>query len=192
VNDGVDGVDGVVRLVFVGHLERGKRPERFVDVVRALRSEGLSVEASIAGDGPLLTAVRSLGRDAGVEVLGNVDDVPALLARSDVLVFTSSPAEGMPGVLIEAGMAALPVVTTDVPGARDIVEHERTGFVVAVDDLEGLIGCTRALVDDPELRARLGDAARIRCGANFSLEASARRWQTLVAEMTAGLCTSST
>jgi glycosyltransferase involved in cell wall biosynthesis len=182
----------VVRLVFVGHLEEGKRPERFIAVVRALRSEGFAVEASIAGDGPLLGEVRSAARDAGVAVLGNVEDVPALLARSDVLVFTSSPAEGMPGVLIEAGMAALPAVTTDVPGARDIVDHDHTGFVVAADDLDALVRSTRALVEDPELRARLGDAARRRCTASFSLETSMRQWRALFAEMTADLCTSST
>jgi glycosyltransferase involved in cell wall biosynthesis len=182
-----------VRLVFVGHLAESKRPERFVELVAALRAEGRAVEASIAGNGPLVGSVRTTGREAGVKVLGDVDDVAGLLGASDVLVFTSvAEGEGMPGVLIEAGLAGLPVVTTDVPGASTVVDHRTTGFVVPVDDFDALVCATRSLVVDAELRERFGAAARIRCEARFSLEASTRKWRALLAEMTGEACASST
>jgi glycosyltransferase involved in cell wall biosynthesis len=184
--------DGAARLVFVGHLTASKRPERFLDLVSVLRAQGVAVEAAMAGDGPLLASMRSAGVDARVEVLGLVDDVPALFARSDLFVFTSVPeGEGMPGVLIEAGMAGLPVVTTDVPGASTVVVNGTTGFVVGVDDFNGLVDRTRTLVDDAELRRRAGAAAQVHCEAEFGLAASAQRWQRLVTEIVGDRCTSS-
>jgi glycosyltransferase involved in cell wall biosynthesis len=179
--------DGRVRLVWVGHLDEAKRPLRFVELVRALRQGGSEVDATIAGDGPLLDAVRNAARDAGVEVPGRVDDVPSLLGASTVLVLTSAPNEGMPGVLIEAGMTGLPVVTTDVPGARDVVVDGTTGLVVPVDDFDALVRATRTLVDDPMLRDRFGAAARARCETRFSLETSLRLWQALLEEITQDL-----
>jgi glycosyltransferase involved in cell wall biosynthesis len=178
---------GPPHLVWVGHLDPAKRPLRFVGLVRMLLASGADVGATIAGDGPLLDAVRAAARDVGaVRVVGNVDDVPALLAASDLLVLTSAPNEGMPGVLIEAGMAGLPVVTTDVPGATDIVDDGVTGFVVAVDDLDAMVRATRELVDDAALRARFGAAARRRGVARFSLDACLRAWQELLAELIPG------
>jgi glycosyltransferase involved in cell wall biosynthesis len=182
-----------VRLVFVGHMTESKRPRRFVELVSVLRGQGVAVVASMAGDGPLLGAVRSAGVDAGVDVLGEVDDVAGLLGAGDVLVFTSvAEGEGMPGVLIEAGMAGLAAVTTDVPGASSVIDHGNTGFVVPVDDFDALVRATRSLVVDSELRERLGAAARARCESRFSLEASARQWRALLAEMTGDACASST
>ena len=58
-----------------------------------------------------------------IEVLGRRSDVPEILSQADVFLFTSlEEGEGMPGVLIEAGFAGLPVVTTEVPGARTVIE----------------------------------------------------------------------
>lgn len=170
-----------VHLVWVGHLDDAKRPLRFLEIVGALRSSGTEVRASVAGDGPLLDRVRAAATDA-VKVLGRVDDIPSLLAESDVLVLTSAPNEGMPGVLIEAGMAGLPAVATDVPGAADVIENDATGFVVAVDDFDALVGATRRLVEDEGLRARLGAAARARCVERFGLDTSLRAWEALFAE----------
>jgi glycosyltransferase involved in cell wall biosynthesis len=97
----------------------------------------------------------------------------------------------MPGVLIEGGLAGLPVVTTRVPGAADVVEDGDTGFVVPVDDLPAIVDACRTLVRDPDLRARFGAAARARCEREFSLEASIDKWRELLSSIDAR-CTSST
>jgi glycosyltransferase involved in cell wall biosynthesis len=181
------------RLVFVGHLTASKRPERFIEAVRRLRGQGLDVDASIAGDGPLLDGLRAPARAVGVTLLGRVDDVPALLGRSDVMVMTSVPeGEGMPGVLIEGGLAGLAVVTTRVPGAAEVIVDGDTGFVVPVDDLPALVEACGSLVRDPDLRSRFGAAARARCEREFSLEASIGKWRELLSAIDARSCTSST
>jgi glycosyltransferase involved in cell wall biosynthesis len=182
----------VVRLVTVGRLDPTKRPRRFVDVVSALRGEGRAVDGSIAGAGPMLEELRPVADAQRVALLGEVDDVPALLAASDIFVFTGAPPEGMPGVLIEAGLSGLPVVTTDVPGAADVVEDGRTGFVVPVDDFDGLVRATRALVDDADLRRRFGEAARARCVERFTFDATLRLWDDVLRDILAKQCTSST
>ncbi len=188
-----EGRAGPVRLGFVGHLSASKRPERFVEVVRALRSHGLAVEGIVAGAGPLRDAVESAARDLPIEILGAVDDVPRVLRECDIFVFTSVAAgEGMPGVLIEAGLASLPVVTTAVPGAGDVVDDGVTGFLVGVDDMDALVDATRRLVEDRGLRTQMGSAARQRCEDRFSLEQSARQWHALLDELIVGVCTSST
>jgi glycosyltransferase involved in cell wall biosynthesis len=184
---------GPARLTFVGHLTASKRPDRFIEVVKALRAEGLDVTASVAGDGPLHDLLVGPAADASVELLGRVADVPALLARADVMVMTSVPeGEGMPGVLIEGGLAGVPVVTTDVPGAADVIVDGETGFVVPVDDFAALLDACGSLIRDPALRARLGAAARVRCEREFSLDASTEKWRELLATIESRACTSST
>jgi glycosyltransferase involved in cell wall biosynthesis len=187
-----DGHNPTVRLAFVGRLISSKRPERFVEVIRALREANLPVEGVIAGTGPLLSSVTDAAASLPIKVLGAVDDIPALMRECDAFVFTSIPAgEGMPGVLIEAGLAALPVVTTRVPGATDVVADAVTGFVVPVDDDAALIAAARTLVEDAPLRARLGAAARARCEEQFGLSQSVDRWERVFADMLGDACTSS-
>jgi glycosyltransferase involved in cell wall biosynthesis len=175
------GAAGRPRVVFVGHLTAGKRPERFVEVVRGVRARGLAIEASLVGDGPLLPTLRRLGTVAGIEVTGRRDDVASILGQADILVFPSmAEGEGMPGVLIEAGLCGVAVVATRVPGASTVVEDGVTGFVVAIEDLEALVDRVSRLVADARLRAEMSAAAIRRCRAQFTLDASAARWDELL------------
>jgi len=171
----------VVTFCFVGHLTRTKRPLRFVSVMVALCNRGLPVRGVVVGDGPLEKEVFRAALEANTTVLGRRDDVPDLLARSDVFVFPSMvEGEGMPGVLIEAGLAGLPTVATEVPGARTVIEDGVTGFIVDPEDSDGLIAACARLAADAELREAMGRAARDRCMREFTLEASIRRWEEVL------------
>jgi len=175
---------GPPRVVFVGFLNPGKRPGWFIDAVAALRGRGVELEAMLIGGGPLEKAIRPAAESAGVVMVGSRDDVPRLMAESDVFVFPSLPAgEGMPGVLIEAGLSGLATVSTRVPGARDVVEEGVTGLLVDIDDKRGFIEAVGRLVTDEELRRSMGERARQRCLRRFTLEASARRWRGLLSQL---------
>lgn len=165
------------QLLFVGHLDPDKQPLRFVELVAGLRARGIEVRAAIVGDGPLAGAVRAAAD--GIEVLGHRTDVPALMLGADVLVMTSRPPEGMPGVLIEAALAGLPIVTTDVPGGRDVVEDGVSGFVVPVDDADALRERVASLLTDRARREAMGAAARARAAA-FTLDATVDRWRSIL------------
>jgi glycosyltransferase involved in cell wall biosynthesis len=171
-------------VTFLGALTEGKRPDRFVAVISALREQGIDCQAQVIGDGPLRTEMEELARGAGVGFLGSRSDVAELLRASDLLVFPSLPAgEGMPGVLIEAGLSGIPVVATDVPGVRTIVESGVTGIVVDVDDMDAMVRAVADLVGDVELRQTMGGAARKRCLDRFSLPAVGDTWLRVLAPM---------
>ena len=177
----------IPRLIFVGHLDPGKRPDWFIDVVHGLRERRRDFEAVMVGDGPLEESLRSRAEAEGIAMLGRRDDVPDLLSASDIFVFTSlPPGEGMPGVLIEAGLAGLATATTRVPGARDVIEDGVTGLIVDIDDKDGLVEAVDRLVRDPTLRRSMGKQARARCLERFSLEASAEQWRDLFRRLAPG------
>jgi glycosyltransferase involved in cell wall biosynthesis len=143
----------------------------------------VEAHAVAVGDGPLLEESR---RDAPpwIEFLGRRDDVPTLLGECDVLLFTSlAEGEGMPGVLIEAGLAGLPTVSTDVPGARAVIDSGVTGFVVGVDDVQAFTNAAERLAREPELRVAMGSAARQRCLEQFTLRSSIDLWETHLAKL---------
>jgi glycosyltransferase involved in cell wall biosynthesis len=162
---------------FVGALTVQKRPDRFVAVVAALRDRGIPFRAQVVGDGSLRPDLARSAAAAEVELLGARHDVADLMRGTVVVVFPSLPhGEGMPGVLIEAGLSGVPVVATDVPGVASIVSNGETGTVVDVDDFDALVLATAALVADPLLRQRLGRAARDRCRERFALDVVASQW----------------
>ena len=108
----------------------------------------------------------------------------SVLRGIDVMVFPSLPTgEGMPGVLIEAGLSGVPVVATDVPGVRSIVGDDEGGFVVDADELDAMVDATARLLEDSDLRARLGSAALQRCLARFSLDEVTACWEQIIAPL---------
>jgi glycosyltransferase involved in cell wall biosynthesis len=170
-----------VTLLFAGHLNEGKRPDQFVELVRALRAEGLPVTGKLVGDGPLRSDLKAQAAAAGVELVGWCADVVPLLQQADVFVFTSTPdGEGMPGVLIEAGLCGLPAVATRVAGTSTVIEDGRTGMIVPVADFTALVRATAELVRQPDRRTQMGAAARARCEAKFALPVVAHTWDTLL------------
>ncbi len=166
-----------VTLIFVGALTAQKQPDRFVEVVRRLRAEGRTVKALIVGDGPLAATLAPQATAQGIELLGERSDIPELLNRSDIFVFPSRPAgEGLPGVLIEAGMSGLPIVATAAPGTASVIRDGETGLIVdgTVNAIAAAVG---TLIDDPGRRTAMGEAARRRCESTFTLDLMAQRWR---------------
>lgn len=89
----------------------------------------------------------------------------------------------MPGVLIEAGLSALPTVSTDVPGARDVIVPGETGWIVRPDAPLEAVAYLERLVGDADTRRAMGSSARRRCLAHFTLDASAEAWRRLFASL---------
>jgi len=117
--------------------------------------------------------------------LGPRDDVPALLAASDLMAFPSGYGEGIPRVLLEAASLALPIVTTDAPGCREVVEPGVNGFLVPIGDAGALAAAVAKLADAPELRERFGRAGRARAVERFDLGVVVERTRRLYRELLA-------
>jgi glycosyltransferase involved in cell wall biosynthesis len=180
IRNGVDRADfrageahsGRPRLVTVGRLAAPKDAVTLVRALSALR--GRSFEAVFVGDGPDRPAVeeevRRLGLESVVELLGERDDVPELLATADVFVL-SSHSEGLPLSILEAMATGLPVVASNVGGVSEVVVEGDTGLLVPPGDAQSLAAAIERLLEDPVLRRRLGEAGRIRVAEHFDLAA---------------------
>lgn len=122
---------------------------------------------TLAGTGPqrdeLIELARSLGLSSAVHFPGRIDhaDMPALYARAD-LALNPSTVDNMPNSVLEAQASGLPLVSTDVGGVPDIVEHGVTGLLVPVGKPELMADALRRLLDDAELADQLVQAAALR------------------------------
>jgi glycosyltransferase involved in cell wall biosynthesis len=153
-------------------LKWEKNPSAHLEVASRVLARDPRAIYLIAGDGPLRSEVEEEVQARGLEervfVLGNRSDVPDLLAASDAVLLASA-LEGMPGCLIEAGMASLPSVAYDLAGISEVVVHGETGFLVPPGDVGGLAEGLGKLFADDELRLRLGKEASSRCVGLFDL-----------------------
>jgi glycosyltransferase involved in cell wall biosynthesis len=124
------------------------------------------------GEGPDRNAIeaeiRRLELQGRVRLAGERSDVPELLAESDVFVL-SSRSEGLPVSVLEAMAAELPVVATDVGGLAELVVDGETGILVPPGDEAALTEALGRVVEDRELRRRLGAAGRARAESSFDL-----------------------
>jgi len=155
-------------VAFVGRLTRVKRPDRLIATAERVVARVPGTVFLVAGDGDLLDATQDQARPLGdaVRFLGIRSDIEAVLAAADVVLLTSDN-EGMPVSLIEAAMAGRPSVTTAVGSAGEVVIDGETGLVVD-GDADALADATARLLDDEELRRRMGDAARAHGTRSFS------------------------
>jgi glycosyltransferase involved in cell wall biosynthesis len=163
-------------VVTAGRICRQKAPETFAAIARAVRSRDPSVRMVWIGDGEPQGRASLL--QSGCEVTGwkSRDEVMAWVAKADVYLQTSRW-EGLPISVIQAMAAATPCVVTDVVGNRDAVTDGETGFVAS--DIARLAERVSLLLEDAELRARLGRAARAEALARFSEAAFAANVERL-------------
>lgn len=164
---------GGLRVLLAARSLWDKGLAEFVEAARLLLAEGRSIRFLHAGtpdEGnpaavPEMT-LRAWVKEGAIEWLGHVEDMPALLASVDVVVLPSYR-EGLPKTLIEAAACALPLITTDVPGCREVVSDGLDGLLVPARDAQALALAISRLDDDPELARRLGKAARTKALAKF-------------------------
>lgn len=159
-----------LQCAFIGRITHIKRPDRFLDVVSEIKKRQVELDFFIAGDGELLEtcSIRIAAEELPVSVLGWQSNIERVLSAADIVVLTSDN-EGTPLSLIQAGMAALPAVSTNVGSVSEIVLNELTGIITELD-VQQIADALENLVSNPGLRARLGNAAREFTLANFGVQ----------------------
>ncbi len=140
------------------------------------------MELWLVGDGPLRPVVEKtvveMGLEGRVLFLGVRNDVPKLLAASDVLVL-SSEYEGVPLTVLEAMAAGKPVIATAVGGVPELVEDGVTGILVPPRNPEALAQGILRLAKDADLRQRMGKAAQQWALERFDIARTAREYEAL-------------
>ena len=151
----------------LANLAPHKGQQTALRALRILRQRGRAVECWLAGEdradgapyeGELHRLVSELGVADHVRFLGYRTDGPELLRSADVFLLPSTH-EGLPLSILEAQACRVPVMGTPIPGIAEIVENDRTGFLVAVDDYQGYADRIEQLMSDSSLRHRITDAA---------------------------------
>nr|WP_260185346.1 glycosyltransferase [Paraburkholderia atlantica] len=164
-----------LRIVLAARLIWEKGIGEYVEASRILKSEGRSVIFLLAGspdEGNPAAIQRSQieewDRDNLLTWLGHVSDMPALLSDVDVVVLPSYYREGLPTTLIEGAACALPLITTDAPGCREVVSRNGDdGILIPARDPKALADAIRMLDDDRALGVKLGLAARAKVLTEF-------------------------
>jgi glycosyltransferase involved in cell wall biosynthesis len=143
----------------------------------------------IIGDGPLRESLARYTQRAGVDaktvLTGFRDDRLDFLRGLDALVLPSA-LEGIPRCLMEAMAAGVPVISSDIPGSRDLVSDGQTGLLFPVGDAGALRACLERLAADTTLRERLASAAKHRVEERFSATGMATGYLHLFQALTAG------
>ena len=172
--------------ISVGALSPEKDPLAQIDLCERILPSVLSLVHLFVGDGPMRQelegSIGARGLGEHVRLLGTRADIGDLLGASDVLVL-SSLTEGMPGCLIEAGMAGLPAVAFDVAGVPEVLVDGVTGYVVEPGDHPALADRVLELLKDPASREAMGAAARERCRSAFDIGSVARRYAEVYSEV---------
>jgi L-malate glycosyltransferase len=172
-------------VVHVSNFRPVKRVEAVVRVFATI-AETVRCRLLLVGDGPdlgkALETARALGVAEHVESVGEQDQILPLLSISDLFILTSRQ-ESFGLAALEAMAVGVPVVASDVGGLHEVIEHGRTGFLHALDDVEGMAASGRALLTDGEFHARMAREAVRAVRARFCAELIVPRYEAFYAEL---------
>lgn len=153
-------------ICFVGRLVERKNP---FSLLRAM--VGLPYTLAIVGSGPLREDLEKYAKERGVNVefLGNLpnSELPKILNQHEIFILPSLY-EGMPKALLEAMACGLPVIGTDVDGIKGLIKHKENGFLCATDP-KSIREAILKVMNDVELREKIGNQAQMTIKKNFSL-----------------------
>ena len=167
-------------VLCVATLTPSKGLPLLIGAVDRLVRQGRSIHLRLVGDGPdrqdLESAIARRGLEGHVTLEGNCnqDRVQAFYRETDLFALASF-AEGIPVVLMEAMAMEIPCVATWITGIPELIRHGVDGWLVPPGDEEQLADAIAKLMDDPELRRKLGRSARIRVQEKYDLERNTGR-----------------
>ena len=157
----------------------------FVEAAKILKKDGIACRMVLVGnpdpENPASIPEEILNgwhSDGIVEWWEHREDIPEVFAQSNIVVLPSYR-EGLPKVLLEAASCGRAIVATDVPGCREIVRHDENGLLVPPHDSKSLADAIKKLIENPEIRARMGARGREIVEAEFSEEIVVRRTMKL-------------
>ena len=164
-------------VMFPARILGDKGVHEFIHAARTLKAAGANARFVLVGRrdpaNPTDVAERTIHAwesEGLVEWWGFRTDMPAVLPQAHIICMPSYR-EGLPRGLIEAAACGLPIVTADVPGCREVVRHDETGYLVPVRDGPATAEANGKLLHDPALRRAMGQAARQLALDEFTVEA---------------------
>lgn len=169
---------GTPTVLLASRMLWDKGVGEFVDAARILNREGVVARFVLAGVGDdenpgsiRASQLEAWQAEGDVEWWGRCSAMPAVIAGAHIVCLPTSYGEGVPKVLIEAASCGRPIVATDAPGCREIVQDGTNGILVPVKDVGALVEAIRELLSSPDTRRSMGNAGRRLVTEKFSLGA---------------------
>ena len=171
-------LDDIV-IIFLGRITGIKRPDRFCNIVLNLARRHSKIRILIVGSGDLESSMHKKLSEIKerVDFLGWRSDVENILACADILLLTSDN-EGTPTSVIQAGMAGVPTVATNVGSLPEVIENGVTGILTDPDE-DALAMALESLILNPELRKNLGENAKKDMSRRYSISTMIESYQSL-------------
>jgi N-acetyl-alpha-D-glucosaminyl L-malate synthase BshA len=162
--------DGVPTVVHVSNFRPVKRTIDVIEIFKRVRNR-MTARLVMVGDGPDRAAAAAradeLGIGADVSFLGMTQNVVDIMSAADVFLLPSET-ESFGLAALEAMACEVPVVAADVGGLGEVVEDGESGYLLPLGDLESMAGRTIEILENPELRARMGAKGRAVAVEKFS------------------------
>jgi len=167
---------GKLVVTFVARLLVDKGIREFIDASKIIHSKGIEADFWVVGDldegnpSSITKEEMALWKELpNVEIIGFHKNIADLYSKSNIACLPSYR-EGLPKSLIEAAACGRAVVTTDVPGCRDAIESNETGLLVPINNAAALGDAIKYLIENPDVRKRMGAAGRVLAEKEFAIE----------------------
>jgi len=187
-NLGFEQDDIVVTLI--ARLVKDKGVIEFLEASKALSSKNkikFLLVGPLGSEGKQAVSKKTIdGFSSSVKYIGPVSNVPEILSISDIFVLPTYYREGLPRILLEAGAMGLPLITTDMPGCRDVVKDGWNGLLVPIRDPIALAVSINKLISDRSLRIKMGGRNPSFIKENFDLSIVARAYMKIYKELLSG------
>ena len=156
-------------VTWIGRAVPVKAPHRIIEIAAECEQRRLKVQFVLVGEGPLLSDLKDAVKQSNLAItfLGWQSDIEKVLSFSDLVLLTSEN-EGTPVALIQAQMAGIPVLTTDVGSASEVMINEQSGFCLRYS-AKGFADRIDLLAENSKTRLAFGTAGKINAKENFSL-----------------------
>ena len=155
-------------ISWIGRAVKIKAPERILDIALECKLRGLNVHFTVSGDGSLLSDLKSkaMGLNLPIQFLGWQSDIEKILSFSDLVILTSKN-EGMPVALIQAQMAGIPVLTTDVGSASEVLVNGKSGFCLDYS-AKDFVDKIETLINNPQMQKAFSESGKKNAIEKFS------------------------
>jgi glycosyltransferase involved in cell wall biosynthesis len=164
-------------VILPARLLREKGVGEFVEAARLLRAEGVKARFALVGKPDLANPgsvsqpeINAWAGEGLVEIWGWQEDMPSVFAQAQIVCLPTYYGEGLPKSLLEAAASGCAIVTTDIAGCREIVQHGVTGWLVPTRDVRALANALRQAIEQPNLREQYGASARALIATDFSMD----------------------
>lgn len=170
----------------VGRLTMQKGHKCLIDAISKIKNNFPEIAFLLIGDGPLKNDLEvyaeTLGMKNNIIFAGTRRNIPEVLAAMDIFVFPSLW-EGLGTAVIEAMAAGKPIIASDLPPVREMIEHERNGMLALVKNSTALAQSIKLLLDKKTFAESLGRSAQEKASSCFSIETTVNKYSTLFEEV---------